>query len=84
MSRVVNMVVFYYAAMIVSFLFFVSLFFSPIFSSIPPYATGPALILVGVMLIAHVDHIQWDDSKQAIPAFLAIVLMPFTLSGRSS
>jgi xanthine/uracil/vitamin C permease (AzgA family) len=36
------------------------------------------------MLIAHVDHIQWDDSKQAIPAFLAIVLMPFTLSGMNS
>lgn len=70
----------YIAAMVVSAFFFVSLFFSPIFSSIPPYATGPALILVGVMLIAHVDHIQWDDAREAIPAFLTIIIMPFTLS----
>lgn len=71
------------AAIIVSFFFFVSLFFSPIFSSIPPYATGPALILVGVMLIAHVDRITWDDTREAVPAFLTIIIMPFTLSGRA-
>lgn len=65
---------------VVSFFFFVSLFFSPILSSIPPYATGPALILVGIMLIAHADHIPWDDPYEAIPAFLTIIVMPFTYS----
>lgn len=65
---------------VVSFFFFVSLFFSPILSSIPPYATGPALILVGIMLIAHADHIPWDDPCDAIPAFLTIVVMPFSYS----
>lgn len=65
---------------VVSFFFFVSLFFSPILSSIPPYATGPALILVGIMLIAHADHIPWDDPYDAIPAFLTIVVMPFSYS----
>lgn len=65
---------------VISMFFFVSLFFSPIFSSIPPYATGAALILVGIMLIAHVDHIQWDDVYESIPAFLTIIIMPFTFS----
>ena len=65
---------------VVSFFFFVALFFSPILSSIPPYATGPALILVGIMLIAHADHIPWDDPYDAIPAFLTIVVMPFSYS----
>ena len=71
------------AALVMSFFFFVSLFFSPILSSIPPYATGPALVLVGVMLIAHVDRIQWDDPLESIPAFITIILMPFTLSGKT-
>jgi adenine/guanine/hypoxanthine permease len=70
-------------AITVSFCFFVALFFSPILSSIPPYATGPALVLVGVLLIVHVDRIKWDDTVQAVPAFLTIIMMPFTLSGRN-
>ena len=44
--------------MTVSFFFFVSLFFSPILASIPPYATGPALILVGTIMLGHISHIQ--------------------------
>eukprot|EP00887_Chlorella_sp_A99_P001986 scaffold18.g1986.t1 len=67
-------------AIVVSFFFFVSLFFSPILASIPPYATGPALILVGTILLGHIAHIEWDDVGHAIPAFLTIVLMPFTYS----
>ena len=70
------------AAIVMSFFFFVSLFFSPILSSIPPYATGPALVLVGVMLMTHVDRIHWDDPVESIPAFLTILLMPLTLSGQ--
>ena len=64
----------------VSFFFFISLFLSPILSSIPPYATGSALILVGIMLMAHADHIPWDEPKEAIPAFLTIIVMPFSYS----
>jgi AGZA family xanthine/uracil permease-like MFS transporter len=67
-------------AIAVAFFFFIALFFSPILASIPPYATGPALILVGVMLIAHVDRIVWDDTLESIPAFLTVIIMPFTLS----
>ena len=69
------------AAVVVSFFFFLSLFLSPIIASIPPYATGPALVLVGTILLGHIAHIEWDDIGVAIPAFLTMVLMPFTYSG---
>lgn len=68
------------SAITVAFFFFISLFFSPILASIPAYATGPALILIGVMLIAHVDRIAWDNTLESIPAFLTLIIMPFTLS----
>ncbi|KAI3428804.1 hypothetical protein D9Q98_007621 [Chlorella vulgaris] len=67
-------------AVVVAFFFLVSLFFSPIIASIPPYATGPALVLVGTILLGHIAHIEWDDIGVAIPAFLTMVLMPFTYS----
>jgi len=67
-------------SLVVSFFFFVALFFSPILSSIPAYATGSALILVGIMLMAHADHIPWDEPKDSIPAFLTIIVMPLTYS----
>ena len=68
------------SAIVVAFFFFIALFFSPILASIPPYATGPALILVGVMLIAHVDRIDWNNELESVPAFLTLIVMPFTLS----
>lgn len=66
--------------LVVSFFFFIALFFSPILSSIPSYATGSALMLVGIMLMAHADHIPWDDPKESIPAFITIMIMPLTYS----
>ena len=56
------------------------MFFAPIFSSIPGFATGPALIVVGTMMMGHACEIDWDDLKVAFPAFLTIVLMPLTYS----
>lgn len=56
------------------------MFFSPIFSSIPPFATGPALIVVGTLIMGHAREIDWDDLKVAFPSFLTIVLMPLTYS----
>ncbi|GAB4815302.1 hypothetical protein N2152v2_002348 [Parachlorella kessleri] len=61
-------------------LFFVALFFNPILSSIPPYATGPALILVGALMLAHVTHINWSSVQEAVPAFLTLCVMPLTYS----
>lgn len=60
--------------------FTVAMFFAPIFSSIPGFATGPALIVVGTMMIGHAREIDWDDLKVAFPSFLTIVLMPLTYS----
>lgn len=67
-------------AVVVGLLFFLSLFFNPIFASIPPWATGPALIIVGALMMDSVTKIKWDDLRQAMPAFVSIVVMPFTYS----
>ncbi|GAB4816680.1 hypothetical protein N2152v2_003726 [Parachlorella kessleri] len=67
-------------AIVVSFFFFVALFFSPILASIPPYATGPALVLVGSIMLGYTAHIPWDDIGEGVPAFLTIIVMPFTYS----
>lgn len=60
--------------------FFIAIFFAPIFASIPPWATGCVLILVGSMMMKAVTEINWSYMGDAIPAFLTIVLMPFTYS----
>lgn len=60
--------------------FFISVFFAPIFASIPPWATGCVLILVGSMMVSAVTEINWKYMGDAIPAFLTIALMPFTYS----
>lgn len=67
-------------ALVVALLFFVSLFFTPIIASIPPYATGPALVLVGAMMIPTVMKVDWTDLRQAVPCFLTMVIMPLTYS----
>lgn len=60
--------------------FFISVFFAPIFASIPPWATGCVLILVGSMMMTSVTEINWRYMGDAVPAFLTIALMPFTYS----
>ncbi|KAM7184394.1 Adenine/guanine permease AZG1 [Rhypophila sp. PSN 637] len=60
--------------------FFIAIFFAPIFASIPPWATGCVLILVGSMMVSAVTEINWDYMGDSIPAFATIFLMPFTYS----
>ena len=67
-------------AVVVALLFFLSLIFAPILASIPPWATGPALILIGSLMVKTVKKINWDDMKIAIPSFITIILMPLTYS----
>jgi adenine/guanine/hypoxanthine permease len=67
-------------AVVVGVLFLLSVFFSPLAEIIPLEAAAPALVLVGFLMITHVREIDWDDLEVAIPAFLTIVLMPFTYS----
>jgi AGZA family xanthine/uracil permease-like MFS transporter len=67
-------------ALTVAILFALSLFFAPLFESIPSAATSPALIIVGVMMMTPVKEIEWDDMTEAIPAFLTIIFMLVTYS----
>jgi AGZA family xanthine/uracil permease-like MFS transporter len=64
----------------VGILFLLSLFILPLAGVVPAAATAPALIIVGVLMMSSVKEIPWDDFTQALPAFLTIVLMPFTSS----
>ena len=60
--------------------FIVTLFFSPLFLSIPSSATAPVLILVGLLMIEPIKKIQLDDFTESIPAFICIIMMPLTYS----
>ncbi len=56
------------------------MFLSPVLSIIPAIATAPALILVGAFMMKPVVKINWQHLDDAIPAFLALVLIPFSYS----
>lgn len=60
--------------------FFISLFFAPIFASIPPWATGCTLILIGAMMARAAVDINWRYVGDSVPAFLTLAIMPFTYS----
>ena len=67
-------------AITTGFLFLLSLIFSPLFLTIPSFATAPALITVGFYMISSVIKIDWDNMLEAIPAFLCILCMPLMYS----
>ncbi|KAJ1695362.1 hypothetical protein LUZ63_012060 [Rhynchospora breviuscula] len=67
-------------ALTVSAYFFLSFFFTPLLASIPAWAVGPPLILVGVLMMKAVVEIDWHDMRQAIPAFITLIGMPLTYS----
>lgn len=67
-------------AIVAAILFGLSLFLSPIFLAIPSFATAPALIIVGFLMLTSVTKINFDDMTEAIPAFIAIIAMPFLYS----
>jgi len=66
------------ASLVTGGLFLVAMFFTPLVSVVPFEAASPALVIVGFLLATQVRNIDWDDYGIAIPAFLTIVLMPFT------
>ncbi|KAK7317018.1 hypothetical protein RJT34_00896 [Clitoria ternatea] len=67
-------------ALTVAAYFFLAFFFTPLLASIPAWAVGPPLILVGVLMMRSVVEIDWEDMRQAIPAFVTLILMPLTYS----
>lgn len=60
--------------------FALSLFFAPLFLSIPNAATGPVLVIVGVFMMAPIKQIDFTDYSEAIPAFITMLLMPLAYS----
>jgi adenine/guanine/hypoxanthine permease len=68
------------ASVVTGVLFLLAMFVAPIVNIIPSEAAVPALILVGFLMMQQVKGIAWDDLEIAIPAFLTIILMPFTYS----
>ncbi|KAK6528899.1 hypothetical protein TWF694_004128 [Orbilia ellipsospora] len=68
------------ASMTTGLCFFIAIFFAPIFASIPPWATGGALMLVGCMMMKAVMGINWNYAGDAIPAFATLIFMPFSYS----
>ena len=69
-------------AMTTAFLFLVSMFFAPVFTAIPAFATAPALIIVGFLMVTNITSIKLDTDNltTAIPAYLCIIAMPMFYS----
>ena len=68
------------ASVVTGVLFLLATFFTPLVAAIPSEAAVPALVLVGFLMMQQVADIDWRDVELAIPAFLTVVLMPFTYS----
>jgi AGZA family xanthine/uracil permease-like MFS transporter len=69
-------------ALVTAILFLISMFFAPIFTAIPSFATAPALIIVGFLMFSNVTNIKMSDDNYttAIPAYLCIIAMPLFYS----
>jgi adenine/guanine/hypoxanthine permease len=67
-------------AITVAACFLASLFFGPLLMSVPPWAVGPSLVLVGAMMMRVAREIEWGDMKEGVPAFVTMALMPLSFS----
>jgi AGZA family xanthine/uracil permease-like MFS transporter len=61
-------------------LFFLAIFVAPVVGAIPDFATAPALILVGALMVAGAARIDWEEPRVAIPSFLTLITIPLTYS----
>lgn len=68
------------ASVVTGVLFLLSIFFSPIFCAIPGFATAPALIFVGFLMISAIVDVDFQDLSEAIPAYLCLLFMPLMYS----
>ena len=67
-------------AVVVGVLFLLTIFFSPLASVVPAYATAGALVFVGILMASSLIEVKWDDLTEATPAFITTAMMPFTYS----
>ena len=68
------------SSVVTGLLFLLAIFLSPIFITIPSFATAPALLFVGFLMISAVTAIDFNDYTEAVPAYLALIAMPLTYS----
>ena len=68
------------ASVVTGLLFLIAIFFAPIFTAVPGFATAPALIFVGFLMLSSVVQISFDDVAEAIPAYLCLLAMPLMYS----
>jgi AGZA family xanthine/uracil permease-like MFS transporter len=68
------------ASVVTGFLFLLAIVLAPVFTTIPSFATAPALIFVGFLMVSAVTEIDFNDLTEAIPAYLCLVFMPLTYS----
>ncbi|WP_407654760.1 NCS2 family permease [Actinomadura luzonensis] len=68
------------ASVVTGLLFLVAIFFAPLVTVVPYEAAAPALVVVGFLMMTAIRDIDWNDYEIAIPAFLTVVIMPFTYS----
>ncbi|MEW6601851.1 MAG: NCS2 family permease [Nitrospirota bacterium] len=65
-------------SVVTAFMFLLALFFAPFFTSVPTFAYGPALIIVGMLMLTPITNIKFDDLTEMVPVFTIIILMSFT------
>ncbi|MBE5880694.1 MAG: NCS2 family permease [Lachnospiraceae bacterium] len=68
------------ASVVTGFMFLLAIFFAPVFTAIPGFATAPALIFVGFLMVMAVTEIKFDDVTEALPAYLCFLAMPLMYS----
>ena len=67
-------------ALVVAALFLVALFFAPLASAVPAYATAPALLYVACLMLRDVSDLPWHDTTESVPGIVTVLAMPFTYS----
>ena len=68
------------ASVVTGLLFLLAIFFAPVFTAIPGFATAPALIFVGFLMVTAIVDIKFDDLTEAVPAYLCLIAMPLMYS----
>lgn len=68
------------ASVTTGFLFLLAIFFAPVFTAIPGFATAPALIFVGFLMVSAIVKIDFEDMSEAVPAYLCLIAMPLMYS----
>ena len=67
-------------SLVVAFMFFLALFFTPLFTMIPAAASSSVLVIIGIFMMSPITKINFDDYSEFIPAFLTMIMMPLAYS----